>query len=61
MKNTALILIALLTVSIGAYAQDGKKQEPEKKLEGKKPVRKVTKEVKTPAPKKTEAPAKKLN
>ena len=54
MKSVSLIVIALLGISLGTYAQDGKKQEP-KKIETKKPVKKVRPAV----AKKKEVPAEK--
>lgn len=56
MKNVSLIVVALLGISLGTYAQDVKKQEPTK-IEKKKPVKKVRPAV----AKKKEVPAKKIN
>jgi hypothetical protein len=41
MKNVSLIVIALLGLSLGTYAQDGTKKQDPNKVVAKKPVKKV--------------------
>ncbi|WP_430405820.1 hypothetical protein [Fluviicola sp.] len=55
MKNLALIIIAVIGTSVASYAQDGKKQEPTKKIETKKPTKRIVKSL----DKKKEIPAEK--
>lgn len=59
MKNLALIIIAVLGTSVASHAQDGAKQKDQKKIETKKPTRRIVKSV----DKKKEVPAqeKKVN
>lgn len=45
MKNLALIIIAVLGTSVASYAQDGTKQTDQKKIETKKPARRIVKSV----------------
>lgn len=54
MKNGSLIVIALLGISLGTYAQDGTKKQEPNKTERRKPVRKeisVEKKKEVPAEK----------
>lgn len=55
MKNLALIIIAVIGTSVASYAQDGTKVTTQKKVETKKPTKRIVKSV----DKKKEVPAEK--